>query len=256
MVLMDLEAHASTSDGGPNNNHHPRGSDPDGSHASLPLTLENGFSTAFLERPMRKLPNEQSLRPDAAELQASPFRIMTYNILAQTLIRRDQFRESGRALKWSNRKHVLQRELLHYDCDIYCLQECGQDMYDDTLKQLFAERYCVEFHCAPRKKHGLLIAFSHKRFSLDHAEVIDYSMGNASNPRNIGLVTVLKERTSGFKLTVATTHLYWHPDGSCERLRQATMLMTEVARIDSVHGSGTCIYAGDFNTFVHLSLLF
>lgn len=55
---------------------------------------------------------------------------MSYNILAQTLIRREIYPTNGKILKWSVRSQILLDELKHYNADIMCLQEVDKVQYE------------------------------------------------------------------------------------------------------------------------------
>ena len=60
-------------------------------------------------------------------------KILSFNVLAQTLIRREVFpTSSSKALKWTTRKENLFNEIRGYDADIICLQEC--DFYEEFWK--------------------------------------------------------------------------------------------------------------------------
>lgn len=78
---------------------------------------------------------ERLLGGQLAELSAGvnhdvPFTVLSFNVLAQTLIRREMFpSSSAQALKWPFRRDTLHKEIQTYAADIMCLQEV--DFYNE-----------------------------------------------------------------------------------------------------------------------------
>jgi len=63
------------------------------------------------------------------------FRVMTYNLLAQSGLRRDHFEyTSNQCLKWNYRKNLLLKQLATAEADIICVQECDEDKYNTFWK--------------------------------------------------------------------------------------------------------------------------
>lgn len=212
---------------------------------------EYGFHTGFMKRALLPIPSV------SVPKNMINFSVMTYNILAQSLIRRKLFPLSGEALKWKNRQQVLLLELAHYNSSIMCLQECGLTMLQPCLHEFFDKRnYGYAVHCGKGKAHGVLIAYSKQKFDIQHTQTINYddtliskvSKSPKFTSNNVGLIVVLRERASGCKLIVATTHLFWHPLGICERLRQCKLLRQTISDVKQAFPDGTLILAGDFNT--------
>lgn len=197
---------------------------------------EYGFNTRSIARTTQKIHD------------GSGFTLLSYNILAQCLIRRKLFPESGESIKWKNRSCVLLRELTSLSPDFLCLQEVGIDMLEPRLSDWFKEkRYEYVYVAGEGKKHGLIIAWRNAKMQVK--EVVDYNLAdNVVKTNNIGLICVFEH--DGRKLTIATTHLFWHPRGTCERARQAAMLIKRVEEVDAIYGHGNIIIAGDFNTYV------
>lgn len=81
--------------------------------------------------PRRYLPIKNS-KPDLEEKQSLGFSFMTYNLLGQTLIRRDTYPYcSNNCLKWGTRKQILLKEILLFATDIMCFQV-----------RIFTRRFC------------------------------------------------------------------------------------------------------------------
>ena len=205
----------------------------------------------FIHRDMQKIKDGKGLT------------VMTYNVLAQSLIRRKLFPDSGDSIKWSHRQKVLQNELSHYNPRLMCLQEMGDDMMSTIGPWMTSQGYDFIFERGRGKRHGLIIAWRDMKLKISRR--VDYDQLGSEEPRdedwkgnenekegqkgtnNSGLICILDDGTR--LLTLATTHLFWHPRGTCERARQASILIREVHNFDARHGEGNIIIAGDFNTY-------
>lgn len=89
---------------------------------------EDAYDCSFIKRPMVSLRSPTS----TASLTCS---IMTYNVLAQSLVRRSIFPTNGEALKWKNRSTVLANEIEYYSPDVLCLQACNYPPDKNTDEQ-------------------------------------------------------------------------------------------------------------------------
>ncbi|GAA5907960.1 uncharacterized protein JCM6883_004072 [Sporobolomyces salmoneus] len=88
--------------------------------------------------------------------------IMSWNMLAQALVRRELFPGSD-CLKGKDRIPPLMAEVLYYAPDVACLQEC--DRLSDHLPHLTLTHSYTSFIGYRNKPHGLLIA--HKNTVFD-----------------------------------------------------------------------------------------
>lgn len=93
--------------------------------------------------------------------------------------------------------------------------------------------YSHTYSCGPRKKHGCLIAYRAKVFTkltdwtmfYDDSEVrkdgedASFRRGSSFRTRNIGLLVALERVSSKETIVIATTHLFWHPKYTYERVR-------------------------------------
>lgn len=122
--------------------------------------------------------------------------------------------------------------------------------------------YSHAFSCGPRKKHGCLIAYRSQLYAksseltvyYDDCEVrkegeTNFRRGSSFRTKNIGLIVALKRLDSDEPIVVATTHLFWHPKYTYERVRQAYILVRSVEEFKAQHGlkASSSIIAGDFN---------
>lgn len=204
-------------------------------------------------------------------------RIVSWNILAQGLVRRKLFPGSD-CLKFKDRCVGLSAELSSrtgHGWDVGCFQEVdrmdvhGGMMQRDGFSYVYEKGY-------RQKQHGLLVAWKRDLFGeRPHSQMtIDLdaeSVAPASErvrtacsriTRNVGLFVALRAQSSKDKeastspgLIVATTHLFWHPMHAYERARQSGILVRRLQEFRSELGDdwrdAPCILAGDFNDQPH-----
>jgi RNA exonuclease NGL2 len=134
--------------------------------------------------------------------------VMTWNILAQTLIRRDLF-PGATSLRWSERSKML-HQLLHYSPTLACLQEV--DRFEDHAKVLRPAYNLLYEKGYESKKHGLCLCWKRDAFELlrsQHARLDDLEVepgrtGLSRRTRNIGLVAALRRVGSDSGVILAT----------------------------------------------------
>ncbi|TKY87667.1 hypothetical protein EX895_003248 [Sporisorium graminicola] len=200
-------------------------------------------------------------------------RIVSWNILAQGLVRRTLFPGSD-CLKFKDRSIGLTAEFSSrtgHGWDVGCFQEVDRmDVHGETLKK---DGFSYVYEKGYRQKqHGLLVAWRQDLFGeRPHSQLtIDLdaeSVAPASEPvrtacsrvtRNVGLFVALRTHKAGTSspgLIVATTHLFWHPMHAYERARQSGILVRRLQEFRAELGeewqSAPCILAGDFNDQPH-----
>jgi RNA exonuclease NGL2 len=134
---------------------------------------------------------------------------------------------------------MLYREMLTADVDIMCLQVFGYpcaffrgyntlqevDRLEKLLPVIEMAGYSHHYASGPSKKHGCLIAFKKKQYSVHVTKLVTYDdeeirtdgdeqarRGRSFQTRNIGSLLALKSnQIEGQGVVVATTHLFWHP---------------------------------------------
>lgn len=195
------------------------------------------------------------------------YTIMSYNILAQSLVRRDQFPYCSKlALKMNHRKQNIIQELLHYSPDIVCLQECESILYNILCKQL--TQYKSQYIAATRtnndtqKLHGIAILYKHSifeqvdyksiMFNDEHTHNIDpasaeYMELGRNNVAQIILLRPLNTDIDGYGLCVTNTHLFYHPQFNYTRLLQANTILQYVQQYN-IKFNYCVMYCGDLNT--------
>ncbi|KAI9284778.1 Endonuclease/exonuclease/phosphatase [Umbelopsis sp. AD052] len=185
------------------------------------------------------------------------FTLISYNILAQALIKRELFPHSGNILKWKTRKAMILKELKEFNADILCLQEVDhvEDFYGDALLAL---GYSFEFCKHPTKLHGCLIAFKHSLFTKVKYDTVDYDTYPLCPPTqktgNIAQLIALKAVDHDEGILVGNTHLYWRPQSFYERLRQGCLYVKSASEsllsVKNHHSEirWSYVLAGDLNT--------
>ncbi|KAG9000908.1 hypothetical protein FRB94_001549 [Tulasnella sp. JGI-2019a] len=216
-------------------------------------------------------------QPTAVTLR---IKIMTWNMLAQTLVRRELFPNSD-CLKSGQREHMLTREVLTYDPDIACLQEV--DRLEKHLPVFEAAGYAHEYASGPRKRHGCLILYKERMFKKLSEKTVFYDdvdlnpyladpspnghgssdnfvrdhpqqaprIGSSFKTKNITLILALGDLVGAGGRIVATTHAFWHPKYKYERARQAGILLRsalDLQESDTRFSSWPIFISGDLNT--------
>jgi RNA exonuclease NGL2 len=234
-----------------------QGIDPD--QVDIPADLR------FISRPLLEVPHSS----DIQDFNGLKISIMTYNILAQALIRRKLFPTSGNALKWFKRSQVLLNEFKYYNSDIMLLQEVDYIQYNSFWKpELGKLGYDSAYTRWGEKNHGIAIFYKSNLFDVTDKMLIDYDKEVSGNipPRtvtkNVGLILALKFKhqilqnypnTTQRGLLVGTTHLFWHPFGTFERTRQSYLVLSKfkefIERVSILQGgSWYKFFGGDFNS--------
>lgn len=222
----------------------------------------------FIRRPMLKLHEEETIN-------GFSFKLMTYNCLAQALIRRKLFPDSGDALKWFRRSKVLRHEFEVYNPDVLCLQEIDYIQYQHFWKEEFGKLgYDLQFYKQPCKNHGVCIVWRRDLFEMTDRMLIDFDNEPSGDIKrrtlthNSGLLLSLKF-TDKVKqqypdlqrcgILVGTSHLFWHPFGTYERTRQCYVVLNKmkefIKRVNVLQNSNdgnlkqwVPFFCGDFNS--------
>eukprot|EP00744_Colponema_vietnamica_P013323 GILI01018669.1.p1 GENE.GILI01018669.1~~GILI01018669.1.p1 ORF type:complete len:606 (-),score=103.22 GILI01018669.1:48-1865(-) len=241
---------------------------------ALPTVLEPTTIAAAM-------PRWEHTKQRANASDTNAFRVVTYNIL------HDRFCTSNFAktklypfakpeiLSMNYRKGTIATELKAYNSDIILLQECGQDIYNSYyVHALRAMGYTSKhFNKAGQTKEGSVIAFNHQRFEVVDGDAVpliystlkkDHPMLAAEldkhphakegmdNMTAMCAIAVLKDKLDPTRLLiVASTHLFYHPDGCHIRALQAYMLASALDNIRTKHEkdgrSVHILVGGDFN---------
>ncbi|CAL9736023.1 RNA exonuclease Ngl2p [Monosporozyma servazzii] len=194
---------------------------------------------SFIKRPMLSLHDKE-----ADPMKGFNFTLMTYNCLAQALIRRKLFPDSGEAVKWLRRSKVLLNKFKHYNSDVICLQEVDSIQYQSFWKEELEKMgYESQFYKKGSKNHGIAIVWKRELFTLTDKMLIDYDkeasgdIPTRTTTNNVGLVLALKfsnkvlekfPNTKRSGILIGTTHLFWHPFGTYDRTRQTYVVLNKM----------------------------
>ncbi|KAI9217257.1 Endonuclease/exonuclease/phosphatase [Blastocladiella britannica] len=212
-------------------------------------------------------------------------KVATWNVLAQCLIKRDQYPGAAKsALRSTARRQLLTAWTTALDADIYTLQEV--DMVAQLWTPLLRKLGYEYLHCAKSAGfHGLLIGWRAATWRCvrsagvsldsdplvateellqkvedmtvpdsyaDKRAVAAAAAGSSGGPvtlfpgtGNVGMMVELEHLESGRRIVVCTAHLYWIPRGAYIRVRQAAVLMNAIAAFNTA--SLPLVAAGDFN---------
>ena len=218
-------------------------------------------SPGYIKRELVTIPCKD--RSENNKRRVVTLKIMTYNLLAQALIRRTLFPNNGDILKWGKRSKVLIQELKDYDCDIMCLQEVDFTQYKTFWRPEFEKLgFITKFNRGTDKNHGVAIFFRRTLFSLIDTCHIDFDKEKSGDiePRtitkNVGLILGLALKSDASKvLIIGTAHLFWHPFGTYERTRQTYIVLSKSQefekRIRVLHPNVNKVwkfFGGDFNS--------
>ena len=187
------------------------------------------------------------------------FRVLSYNILADTYAT-GEFAENylfpycpKYALDIQYRKQLLLKEIIGYNADIICLQECGKTIYQQMLQPaLEMMGYYGMLQCkAGEIPEGEAIFFRLSKFQFVEQHNIVFKEAIVSDELHeeisktvsnikplfeslqrrgqVGQVTVLRcaEKPNHF-LCIANTHLYFKPYSPHIRLIQSGVLLKHV----------------------------
>lgn len=216
----------------------------------------------FLQRELLPVPNAQ------AGLGFC-FTIMSYNVLAQALVKRLLYPHSGEILRWKKRYDVIKQEIRYYNPTILCMQEVDVDQLSNWSAFFLENGYHTTSFDQYGKRHCLLIAYKHEQLSLVEKHEEQYENIVIENipqdeKKNGALVNVFRfsdEICEKFPylaakgLIIGTTHLYWLPLGCFDRTRQCYRLLQVINEIRNKFSDPKIEYlsiaAGDFNTEPH-----
>lgn len=207
--------------------------------------------TSFIKRPLLAVPDAIAFSNGQA------FKIMTYNVLAQSLIRRDLFPGSGDAIKWKWRAAVLDSEIHHYHPDVLGMQEVDADKFNSYWKPLLNDMgHSAHFTTTGGKSHGQIISYSRNKFrALQCPVMITFDeIDTPDCPRlfdggNTAMFLVLQFKDDSHSgIIIGTTHMLWIPAASYERTRQLALYMVKAGELQQKYPTYPVFLTGDFNT--------
>ncbi|KAI9353543.1 Endonuclease/exonuclease/phosphatase [Obelidium mucronatum] len=210
--------------------------------------------------------------------ESSFIRIMSWNILAQCLIKREQFPwitvapNCPNPIAQKTRVPLILRCLDIHKFSIAALQEVDYDQWNSLIKDKLSKLNldALHFRKSEEKRsggHGLAVLWNQEMFTCVASKLIHFDDHPLIHPTdfnpctgNIGCLAALKyigtdSRLFGFGLVVSNHHLFWWPKAKFEKLRQMYILLNEVEafrkELESVENGASKwphVMCGDFNT--------
>ncbi|KAK4518744.1 uncharacterized protein ATC70_008966 [Mucor velutinosus] len=202
------------------------------------------------ERPFATVPDQPALIKKSGEIC-----VMTFNILAQSLIKRKLFPDSGDYIKWKARRKMILDEIKLYKPDILTMQEL--DNFEVYYEAMFNEMgYKVMYYTHPTKRHGCGIAYKESKFNSVKYATVDYNTDTTCPPSymtgNIAQLLALQWKSDpSIGFVVGNTHLYWRPTSNYERFRQTIIYSNRLLDFKQKLDENTRwepLLFGDFNT--------
>lgn len=217
------------------------------------------------------------------KLTGKNFRIISYNILANTYADSDYSRQvlfpycPPYALNIDYRKLLIVKELIGYNSDIICLQEVDKKVYEnDLIPSLSYLNYSGVFSTKGEMSEGLSVLYDNKRFKIidNKCTIMSEEIDNNQTFKNVWdkitnenakkrftdrntsvLIVTLKSIDNPSEiLVIGNTHLYFHPDADHIRLLQAFYALTLLQQTAenykklNPNDSISVMLCGDFNS--------
>lgn len=168
------------------------------------------------------------------------FTAVTYNVLAQSFVRRDRYPQCPpEALDPARRHALLLTRVAALDADLLCLQEVEPAVFDD-LRALLDATHEGAFAKHGRRPDGVAVFARRSRFGW---------LGHEARSAGSGPAALVAELTLDARpLRVACAHLTWKPDSTPPAEHPGhQQLLDLLAHRDAVAPDATWIFAGDFN---------
>nr|XP_046268024.1 protein angel homolog 1 isoform X2 [Scatophagus argus] len=216
---------------------------------------------------------EPVLKPFPFTKALMDFTVMSYNILAEDLLKANQELYTHcplEVLDWSYRCSLLLEEILKWAPDILCLQEVQENHYHEQLYPALSQMgyACVYKRRTGTKTDGCAICYRSSCFlelSVTPLEFFRPETGLLDR-HNVGIVLLLRPvvtrgsdvKALGPPLCVANTHLLFNPRRGDVKLAQLAIMLAEIDRVvKSCKAKGehcNLILCGDFNSVPHMPL--
>lgn len=218
--------------------------------------------------------NSLKLSPDFVA-NRQPFRLMTYNILAEIYATQQVYPYCPMwCLNWNYRRQLIMREIRHANADVLCLQEVQQDSWTDfwlpTMSSLgyhgFFKAKTREAMGSQGKIDGCGFFYRESRFELVERHDVEFNtiaLSMAQDPNlvrrlmkdNVAQVVVLRIKGLESKrgkeedncIAVCNTHIFSNPKFADIKLWQTFVLLKELEKL--IYSRNLPILlCGDFNS--------
>lgn len=178
------------------------------------------------------------------------FAVASYNVLADSYIRPDRYRNTPEAVLDSEWRHpALLRHVVELAADVVCLQEVEPDLFRALADHLRPLDHEAHLALKRGKPDGCATFVRTRALTVRAAKVLHYADGRGVGRDSGHLAQILLLEQQGRFVGVANTHLKWDAPGTpvAEQRghRQITQLLEELPRIAPQCRSW--IICGDFN---------
>ncbi|CAD8133036.1 unnamed protein product [Paramecium pentaurelia] len=194
-----------------------------------------------------------SIRKWLGSKHNNSFRLMSYNILADSLLQENE--KQLQQYEWKNRWPLIFSQIKKYKPDILCLQELDCDENDlsqllihDKYEKLYLKR------SQENQKDGCALFFLKQKFKLIKSynlhlkqEHLFYNSKAKMDKPNICLITVLQDCNDGNPLIVANSHLIFNKNRGDLKLSQLQLIMITLQSLQLKYQNSRIVWCGDFN---------
>jgi 2',5'-phosphodiesterase len=212
--------------------------------------------------------------PGSADRLPGHHRVMTYNILLQSLVA-DTHPSDPICGQGDYRKQLVVDEMLKSNANIISLQECAASLFQSYLEPVM--RHAAGFRGIYRPKglgssEGCAIFFKTEEFDLIFDTAVSISdtlfqhqapgWGRAKELYGVAMqkytlphicqIAVVEARSRGGtgqnRIVVCNTHLFYHNDAAFVRNIQCAVALEAAKEIMDTHGATTMVFSGDLNS--------
>lgn len=184
-------------------------------------------------------------------------KIMSYNILAQTLLVRhiNLYRHCNRNMQILQEEHRYRNivnEILNYNCDIVCLQEVEDSDLNYFVNVLAQHNYKHVYKKRTGDNvDGCCIFYKHRKYALTRCKFVEYFKGDhhsLMNKHNVGVIANL--RSAHQSIIIANTHFLYNPRRNDIRYEQCKHLLSQVKHMyeTSASENTSVVITGDLNS--------
>lgn len=234
----------------------------------------HGTIQASLCDPSMVLVRQDFIAARIADEKSNQLRIVTYNILAETFATNTYAQKilyrycPAKYLDTDYRMSLVQAELLAYEADVICLQECDYKVFNLYFRPLFqAREYSCHHTCkSSGNQEGCAIFISHKNLRvIQYVDVTlkDYLRAHTDLNKELftthpDVANILCEQLGNIVqiavcervghpdqvVLIANTHLFYHKLASYVRLLQTNAIVEILSFIRNhvlIHGSDSVV---------------
>ncbi|MCJ1477503.1 Glucose-repressible alcohol dehydrogenase transcriptional effector [Lambiella insularis] len=186
------------------------------------------------------------------------FTVLDYNILCDKAATRSYYGYTpSKALSWEYRRDLILSEIKARDADIVCLQEVDMENYNEFFRRELAVQHYKGVY-SPRSRartmadkearsvDGCATFYNGQKFIMLDKQVIEFSNAAINRPDmkgehdifnrvmprdHIAVVTFLENRTTGSRVIVVNTHIFWDNAFKDVKLVQVAILMEQLTKL-------------------------